>query len=85
MDLLRRVNQSAVDIIRQSQSEIQALGPVPAPMEKRAGRFRSHLLFKANTKASMQQFLNQLVYQIEEIKLSKGLRLSLDVDPMEMI
>ncbi|MDD9891528.1 MAG: primosomal protein N' [Gammaproteobacteria bacterium] len=85
MDLLKRVNEYAIEIIQPSQSQIQVLGPVPAPMEKKAGRFRSHLLFKAETKSSMQQFLTQLVYQLENIKLSRGLRLSIDVDPMEMI
>lgn len=85
IDSLQRVNHCANEILHLLRIDIDAVGPVPAPMEKRAGRFRSHLLFKAKTKYSMQQFLSQLVSRIDRLQIPTGLRISLDVDPLEMI
>lgn len=85
IELLEQISRFSKQIINQSNTSIRSLGPMPAPMEKRAGRYRSHLLFKANNKAAMQRFLFNLVQRIDQIKLPKGLRWSLDVDPQEMI
>ncbi|NKB33397.1 MAG: primosomal protein N' [Pseudomonadales bacterium] len=85
LEFLKRINTFSNDLIQHSNSSVLAIGPVPTPMEKKAGRFRSHLLFKAKTKSSMQRFLAQLVYQIDQLKPVKGLRWSLDVDPLDMI
>ena len=85
IDLLKQIENSSTRLIQQSKLNIHSIGPIPAPMEKRAGRYRSHLLFNAKSKPVMQQFLTQLVYQIDCLKLGKGVRWSLDVDPQEMI
>ena len=85
INLLQRMNKVSIKLIRESNSKIRTVGPVPAPMEKKAGRYRAQLLFKAENKNTMQQFLTQFVYQIDQIKLSRNLRWSLDVDPREMI
>jgi len=85
INLLQRMNKVSIKLIRESNSNIRTVGPVPAPMEKKAGRYRAQLLFKAENKNTMQQFLTQFVYQIDQIKLSRNLRWSLDVDPREMI
>ena len=85
MNLLQQMNKVSIRLIQESNSNIRTVGPVPAPMEKKAGRYRAHLLLKAETKTTMQQFLTQFVYQIDQIKLSRNLRWSLDVDPREMI
>ncbi len=66
-------------------SAIEILGPVPAPMEKRAGRYRMHLLYKSVNRAALQNYLRQLCLLIEDSRLSRRIRWSLDVDPSDMI
>ncbi|MFI4954672.1 MAG: primosomal protein N', partial [Gammaproteobacteria bacterium] len=63
---------------------VQLLGPVPAPMEKRAGRYRGQLLFQAQQRKSLQQMLKLLTDTLGTSKISRGVRWSLDVDPQEM-
>lgn len=60
------------------------LGPVPAPMARRAGHHRAQLLIRAQKRQILQEFLPILIQQIQENKLSKKIRWSLDVDPLEM-
>lgn len=59
-------------------------GPIPAPMEKRAGKFRAQLLLHAQHRAPLQQLLHISLPAIEQLKSAKRVRWSLDVDPMEM-
>ena len=59
-------------------------GPSPAPMEKRAGKFRAQLLLHAQHRAPLQQLLHKSLPDVERLKAAKGIRWSLDVDPMEM-
>jgi len=65
-------------------NQISLLGPIPAPMAKRAGRFRAQLLIQANDRRSLHQLLYQWVRQLSSIKLSRKVRWSIDVDPMDM-
>lgn len=64
--------------------DIQAWGPVPAPMEKRAGRFRAHLLLQSASRAALQKAIAGLVPQIEALPDSRRVRWSLDVDPQDI-
>lgn len=65
-------------------SVIQLLGPMPAPMEKRAGRYRWHLLLKSQKRGALQGFLAQLSLAVEELKLPRTTRWNLDIDPVEL-
>lgn len=65
--------------------DIKIGGPVPAAMERKAGRFRAHLLFQAENRHHLQQFLGKLMPYIEKKKPSRQLRWSIDVDPIEVI
>lgn len=63
---------------------VTLLGPVSAPMAKRAGRFRAQLLLQATDRRSLHSLLYQWVRQLEDLKLARKVRWSLDVDPMDM-
>lgn len=65
-------------------NQVQLLGPIPSPMEKRAGRFRAQLCFQSQSRVSLQQFLKTLVPRIHQLKSAKRVKWSLDVDPVEM-
>ena len=60
------------------------LGPVPAPMERRAGRYRAQLLIQHHQRHELQQWLAPLLQQLENSKNARQVRWSIDVDPMEM-
>ena len=65
-------------------SRISLFGPVPAPMERRAGRYRAQLLVQARERTELQAFLAAWVPQLYGVKGQGASRWSLDVDPQEM-
>jgi len=62
----------------------QILGPIPSPMERRAGRFRAQLLVQASERQALQQFLGPWLAQLASLKPGRKVRWSIDVDPMEL-
>ncbi|MBK8816834.1 MAG: primosomal protein N' [Methylococcaceae bacterium] len=65
-------------------NSIQILGPVPAPMEKRANLHRYQLLLQATNRNILQQCLTRLLNDIENLKVPQKIRWSLDVDPLDL-
>jgi primosomal protein N' (replication factor Y) len=59
-------------------------GPVPAPMPRRAGKFRVQLLFQAKQRPHLQRCLKRLLPAIEKLPSKQQVRWSVDVDPLEM-
>ncbi len=59
------------------------LGPLPAPMEKRAGRFRFQLLLQSSSRTELHTLLNHLIPVYESLPLSRKVRWSIDVDPLD--
>ncbi|QGU34054.1 primosomal protein N' [Thermochromatium tepidum] len=64
---------------------IQLLGPIPAPMERRAGRHRAQLLIQCAERPRLQGFLTRWVNEVRTLPRRKGLRWSLDVDPRDLL
>jgi len=63
-------------------ANVQIFGPLPAPMEKRAGRFRAQLIVQARERGMLQQLLQHALPYIEAIKSGRT-RWSVDVDPVD--
>ncbi len=66
------------------ESSVQLLGPIPAPMERRAGRIRAQLLLQASERAALHHLLEPWLQQLESDRLGRKVRWSIDVDPQEM-
>lgn len=66
------------------KGRIQLLGPVPAPMEKRAGLYRYQLLFQSKNRNELQKCLSALLVELDNIKIPKKIRWGLDVDPLDL-
>ncbi len=64
---------------------ISLWGPVPAPMARRAGRDRAHLLVQAAGRAELQEFLGPWVAALRGLPAARGVRWGLDVDPQELL
>ncbi len=71
--------------LRLADERVQALGPVPAPMERRAGRFRAQLLVQCDERAPLHGLLKPWLAELETLKSGRRVRWSLDVDPQEML
>jgi len=67
-----------------SFDNLQVLGPVPAPMAKRAGYYHFQLLLQHSQRRSLQALLDQLVPQLYAIKLTQKIRWSIDIDPIDL-
>lgn len=59
-------------------------GPVSAPMERRQGRYRFHLLLQATDRMALQQWFGAVEAQIYQLPLVSKTRWSIDVDPQEL-
>lgn len=66
------------------EPDILALGPVPAPRPRRAGYQRLQLLLQSNQRPLLRQVLSDWLATIEQLKSSRRVRWSIDVDPQEM-
>jgi primosomal protein N' (replication factor Y) (superfamily II helicase) len=64
--------------------QLELLGPMPAPMARRAGRYRMQLLVQANNRMVLQAFLKTAIIEIDKIPRKSHVRWSLDVDPVDM-
>lgn len=60
------------------------IGPLPSPMQRRAGRFRYQLVVSAPDRASAQRAASQITGHGDAIPARRGLNWSLDVDPQEI-
>ena len=65
-------------------SEIELLGPIPAPMERRAGRFRAQLLVQGQQRSALHRLLTPWVQALEQLPSGRAVRWSLDVDPIDL-
>jgi primosomal protein N' (replication factor Y) len=65
-------------------SEIQVMGPIAAPMPRRAGRYRVQLLLQAKQRGRLQQVLKELMTNLDTNRMKQRVRWSLDVDPQEL-
>jgi len=72
-------------IFNQSQHNVLVMGPVPAIMEKRAGRFRAQLLLSCPQRKPIHQLLDNTITAISKLKLSRKVRWSIDIDPIDLM
>jgi primosomal protein N' (replication factor Y) len=79
MNFLQQLSTTAVP------QDVHVLGPIPAPMEKRAGRFRTQLLLQCAQRAPLHQALNVLLEQARKLPEGRQCRWHVDVDPIDML
>lgn len=80
LHLARKIAQSLVP----ATPELSYLGPLPAIMEKRAGRFRYLLQIESDRRATLQSLLSAVAIQLENHRDARRVRWSIDVDPQEL-
>ena len=68
-----------------NQQQVLLLGPVPAIMEKRAGRYRAQLLLSSQHRKPIHQLLDHYIDVISALKLARKVRWSIDIDPIDLL
>jgi len=64
---------------------VETWGPVPAPMERRAGRYRAHLLLQARERGPLHGHLGAWIDQAAALPQARSTRWSVDVDPQDTV
>lgn len=79
-DFLSEVRQ----LLLAANEELQVFGPIPALMEKKAGKFRAQLLIQTTQRSNLQKLLQPKIIEIDALPSSSKVRWSIDVDPLEV-
>lgn len=66
-------------------AHVIVVGPIPALMEKRQGRFRMQLLIQSDNRTVLQRALAERMTLLEQLPLARKVRWSIDVDPQDFV
>lgn len=75
-DFLRTVSQLTFE-------QCEVAGPIPAAMEKKAGKYRYHLIVQSTERKHLHQAIMHILNVAPQIELSKKVRWTIDVDPID--
>lgn len=76
---LLSINENQADT-----TPVTLLGPFPAPMERRNGRFRQQMQIMSHERNALHRVLDPLVHFLENLKGIQKVRWNLDIDPIDM-
>ena len=79
-----RTARNIAERINHPSPLVSYLGPLPAMLEKRAGRYRFVLQIDASKRSILQILLDALIVELNLHKDARRVRWSIDVDPQEM-
>lgn len=68
-----------------NQNHVQIMGPAPALMEKRAGRYRAQLVFCSQSRNALHRLIDEAMNNLSRSKQARKVRWSLDIDPIELL
>ncbi len=66
-------------------SGVELYGPLPSPMERRAGKYRAQLLLQSAQRKTLHQLLARWVVDLAGLPAARRVRWSLDVDPIDLM
>ena len=81
---LQEARQLAASHPQGQSGKVMLLGPAPAPMERRAGRYRAQLLLQAGVRNNLQSLLADWIPRLETLPSARAVRWSIDVDPIDL-
>ncbi len=82
LDKLQQVRQLLMPLL--SEDEIKLVGPIPALMARRVGRYRAQLTLMADNFAQLRQVLQQALPQIQALRNTRKSQLTIEVDPVDL-
>ncbi|MCM2129701.1 primosomal protein N' [Larsenimonas rhizosphaerae] len=84
LELFGRIGEALRGHVAAHDIRVDCLGPVPAPMERRQGRYHVQLMLAADGRAPLHDAGAWLVHYMEQLPEARRLRWSLDVDPVAL-
>jgi primosomal protein N' (replication factor Y) (superfamily II helicase) len=63
---------------------IEIWGPIPAPMERKAGRFQTYVVLLSSERAKMHFYVREWWQHLVQVKPTH-IKISIDVDPQELL
>ena len=64
---------------------LDILGPIPAAMEKKAGRYRAQLMLTASSRKRLAASVKALIAASETLSAARSVRWSIDIDPQDTL
>jgi primosomal protein N' (replication factor Y) len=64
---------------------VDILGPIPAAMEKKAGRYRAQLMLTATSRKRLAAGVKALIAASETMPAARSVRWSIDIDPQDTL
>jgi primosomal protein N' (replication factor Y) len=74
----QRDNSPTFDTV---ETQVEILGPAPAPLSKIEGKFRWHFLLRCNSVEKISQLLKSLTHESPVANKSSAVELVIDIDP----
>ena len=71
-------------VLLNTSSKLSVIGPIPATLERKAGIYQSQLIITSPSRTAMQLHLNKWTTEIQQLPLSKNVRWSIEVDPLDL-
>lgn len=81
---MQALSEQAAASLAEFPEAVQLLGPVPAPMERRQGRYHMQLLLHAEKRAPLHRLISRLQPWLEAAPQARRVRWSLDIDPDDL-
>ena len=76
--------RSVGEDLRAAHSAVRLLGPAPAAMAKRAGRYHAQLLVESADRTALHRFLDGWLPALQSVPSVRRVRWALDVDPIDI-
>jgi primosomal protein N' (replication factor Y) len=79
----------ALQFLEASRQQLQPfnlsiLGPIPAPMERKAKWYRAQLLLTTEQRKDIHYAISETIYHLNKLSKKGKLRWSIDIDPIDM-
>ncbi|MBF7696026.1 primosomal protein N' [Acinetobacter rathckeae] len=76
------LSQNAKLLTDNAQQSVDVWGPIPAPMQRKAGKYHAHMLLLASSRVQLHHYVKHW-WQYVRATAPSDIRLSIDVDPQE--
>lgn len=84
LSLCRQILEQ-ITITNKTSEQLLLLGPIPAAMERRAGKYRFQLLLQSGQRTVISQSLQQALVSFDNLPEGRKVRWSIDVDPIDFV
>ena len=86
-----KIKDEAINFLQilRDQSELSAqniriLGPIPATMERKGGKYRAQLMLQSTSRKALHDFIEEVLRLITTLKPKRTIKWLVDVDPVEV-